>query len=79
MESDGIMSILLSFLFLGPGVSVFIIIYCFNLEPVLVENKAHQQYSKNTHKQYNIFFTSLVIGHNINSNISWLSTLQLEI
>lgn len=36
MESDSILSILLSFLFLVPGVLVFIIIYSFNLVPMLV-------------------------------------------
>lgn len=41
IESDGILSILLSFLFLGPGISVFVLIYSFNLDPMLVHKIKH--------------------------------------
>lgn len=63
MESDGILSILLSFLFLGPRVLVLIIIYSFNLDPMLVHKiKLTNSTVKNKTKQK--------IGYSINNNIS---------
>lgn len=74
MESDDILSILLLFLFLGPSVSVFIIIYCFNLDQMLV-HKIKQTYSMvkidvmTNDITLSRFFTTLLIGYNTHNDI----------
>lgn len=75
IESDGILSILLSVLFLLPMVLEFIIIYSFNLDPVLVQEMKHINSTVKIHvitskTLLSTFFITLKIGYNTIKYIS---------